>query len=154
MEQLLCLNNKQKENGTHGRTWYTEEQNNIAFSFVINPNCKIDNLEGMTLEIAQVMIQTLKKIYDIELQIEIPNDIVYNGKKIGGILTETKLNGEMVKYIVIGIGINTNQEKFNNDIKNIATSIKNEFGITVDSKKIIAEFCNEFEEKIIKRIGG
>lgn len=141
------------QSGTHGRKWYTEEQDNIAFSFVIKSNCKIENLKGMTLEIAQVMIQTFLKIYNIKLQIKSPNDIVYNGKKIGGILTETKINGEIVKYVVIGIGINTNQEKFNNEIKNIATSIKKEFDIKVDSKKIITEFCNEFEEKIIKRIG-
>lgn len=142
------------ENGTHGRTWYTEEQNNIAFSFVVSPNCKIKKLEGITLEIAQVIVQIFKKLYNIELHIKVPNDIVYNDKKIGGILTETKLCGERVKYIVIGIGINTNQEKFNKAIKEVATSIKNEFGITVDSNKVIAEFCKEFEEKLIKRIEG
>lgn len=154
MEQLLFVNNKQMENGTHGRTWYTEEQNNIAFSFVVSPNCKIKELEGMTLEIAQVIVQIFKKLYNIELHIKVPNDIVYKGKKIGGILTETKLSGEVVKYIVIGIGINTNQEKFNKAIKNIATSIKKEFGITVESNKVIKEFCKEFEEKLIKRIEG
>lgn len=154
MEQLLFVNNKQMENGTHGRTWYTEEQDNIAFSFVVNPNCKIKKLEGMTLEIAQVIVRVFKKLYNIELKIKVPNDIVYKGKKIGGILTETKLSGEIVKYIVIGIGINTNQEKFNKAIKNIATSIKSEFGITVDSNKVIKEFCKEFEEKLIKRIEG
>ncbi len=107
----------------------------------------------MTLEIAETMITVLKNIYGIELQIKYPNDIVYNNKKIGGILSETRLNNTKVKYIVIGIGINTNQMVFNENIKDIASSIKKEFGINVDSKKIIAEFCNEYEEKIIKRIG-
>ena len=141
------------ENGTHGRRWYTEEKNNIAFSFVIEADCKIEKLDGMTLEIAEVIVKIFKKFYNIELQIKHPNDIVYNRKKIGGILSETKLNKEKVKYIVIGIGINTNQKLFNKDIEEIASSIKNEFGINIDSKKIITEFCNEFEEKIIKRIG-
>ena len=139
--------------GTHGRTWYTNEKDNIAFSFAIFPNISIKRLEGLTKNIAEAIVEVLKKLYNVELQIKQPNDIVYNGKKIGGILTETKINGEIVKYVVIGIGINTNQEKFNNEIKNIATSIKKEFDIKVDSKKIITEFCNEFEEKIIKRIG-
>lgn len=49
--------------------------------------------------------------------------------------------------------MNTGQEKFDEEIRNIATSIKNEFNIEVDNKKVITEFCNLFENKIIKRIG-
>ena len=81
-----------------------------------------------------------------------PNDIFYNGKKVGGILSETKVSGKIVKYIVIGIGINTCQTEFDREIKDIATSIKNEFGIDVDRMKIIEEFCNRFENKISERI--
>lgn len=107
----------------------------------------------MTIEIAETVIETFQKVYDIQLEIKKPNDIVKNGKKIGGILTETKLNGNLVKEIVVGIGINTNQEKFNKDINDIASSIQNEFGTIVDNSKIITEFCNLFEKKLIKRIG-
>lgn len=48
------------ENGTHGRKWYTDEENNIAFSVLIEPNCEIEKLEGLTLEIAEIMIAVLK----------------------------------------------------------------------------------------------
>lgn len=139
--------------GTHGRKWFTEEKNNIAFSLYIKANCEIEKLDGVTIQIAEIIVNIFKRLYNIELQIKEPNDIVHNGKKIGGILTETKLKGNIVKHIVIGIGINTNQEKFNKEIEKIATSIKNEFGIEVDSKKVILEFCKEFQEKSIKRIG-
>lgn len=141
-----------KGKGTHGRIWHTDEENNIAFSFFIEANCNINKLNGITFEIAQTIIEVLKKIYNIELLIQLPNDIIYNGKKIGGILTETKLQGEKVKYIVIGIGINTSQKEFSEDLKDIATSIINEFKIKVDVEKFISEFCNLFEKKIIKRL--
>ena len=72
--------------------------------------------------------------------------LFFIGKKIGGILTQTKLIGEQVEYLAIGIGLNTSQEKFENEIKNIATSIKNEFNIEVDVPNFIGEFCNRFEE--------
>lgn len=91
------------ENGTHGRKWYTDEENNIAFSFLIEANCEIEKLEGITLEIAEIMLQIFQKLYHISLSIKSPNDLVYQGKKLGGILTETKLQGERVKYLVIGI---------------------------------------------------
>lgn len=49
--------------------------------------------------------------------------------------------------------MNTNQEVWNEEIKDIASSIKKEFKITVDTTKVITEFCNAFEKKIIARIG-
>mgnify|MGYP000298519316 CR=1 FL=1 len=88
---------------------------------------------------------------EINLNIKEPNDITFNNKKIGGILTQTKLINEKIKYLVVGIGINTNKEKFTDDIKYLATSIKKEFGIDVDTKRFIAEFCNQFEKEIEKR---
>lgn len=66
-------------------------------------------------------------------------------------MTETKLVGETIKSIVIGIGINTNQENFKKEINEIATSIKNEIQIEVDNQRVIAKFCELFEEKLIER---
>lgn len=54
--------------------------------------------------------------------------------------------------MVVGIGINTNQEIFDKEISNIASSIKKEFNLEIDSKNTIKEFCNLFEEKIIKKM--
>lgn len=91
------------ENGTHGRKWYTDEGNNIAFSIVIEADCEIEKLEGLTLEIAEIMLEVFQKLYHISLSIKSPNDLVHQGKKLGGILTETKLQKGIVKYVVIGI---------------------------------------------------
>lgn len=140
--------------GTHGRIWHTDEENNIAFSFVVKTECNIRNLEGITLEIAETIVNIFKEEYRINLNIKKPNDIVIENKKIGGILTQTKVISEKVEYLVIGIGINTQKEKFTDDIKDIATSIKKEFNINVDNTKFISEFCNKFENKLIKRIGN
>ena len=138
--------------GTHGRKWYTDEVNNIAFSFFRQINCEIDKLDGLTTEMPQIILDIFKELYQVNLQIKLPNDIFYNDKKVGGILSETKVSGNIVKYIVVGIGINTCQTEFDTEIKNIATSIKNEFAIDVDRMKIIEEFCNRFEKRISERI--
>ena len=138
--------------GTHGRIWHTDEEKNIAFSYYIETNCKSENLEGITIEIAQILIQIFEEKYGINLQIKAPNDIYYNGKKVGGILTESKIVGQKTKYIVVGIGINTNGKNFSDDIRNIATSIKKEFNIDVDNLFIVNEFCKIFEKRLMKRI--
>ena len=98
--------------GTHGRVWHTDEEKNIAFSFLIKPNCSINKIDGLTTDIAKIILNILKEEYKVELEIKKPNDIVYHNKKIGGILTETKLVSEQVKYLVVGIGINTIKMQF------------------------------------------
>ena len=149
---LVIADIQTKGIGTHDRIWYTDEENNIAFSFLIKMDCNIKKIEGITIKIAQIILEVFKNLYNIELQIKVPNDIVYNGKKLGGILTQTKVIRENVKYLVVGIGINTEKENFNDNIKNIATSIKKEFGIYIDTKEFITQFCNEFEKEILKRM--
>ena len=99
------------------------------------------------------MKEIFKVIYDVDLTIKEPNDLILNRKKIGGILTETKVCGNIVKYIVLGIGINTNQLVFDENIENIASSIKKETKIIIDNNKIIKEFLNRFAEEIDIRIG-
>ena len=137
--------------GTHGRNWYTDHNDNIAFTFLINPECKVSRLNGVTLEIASILVKIFEKYYGIKISIKYPNDLVINNKKVGGILTQTKIKGEMVSHLVVGIGINTSQTDFNCEINDIATSIKNEFNLDVDRNKIISEFCNEFEKNILDK---
>lgn len=148
--QLVAANIQTKGKGTHGRVWHTDESDNIAFSFYVEMGKNISSLDGLTYEIAKVITDIFEDKYDISLDIKLPNDIMCNGKKIGGILTEAKVITNKVKYLVIGVGINTNKSFFANDIKNIATSIKKEFNIEINSFDFISEFCNRFE-KIIQR---
>lgn len=124
--------------GTHGRTWYTTKKGNIAFSIGLEPNISVSKIENITIKIAEIILEVFDKLYNIKLQIKPPNDIMIRNQKVGGILTETKLQGEIVKKLVIGIGINTNNEE-------ITTSIKKEFGIEINNLKVIDE--------IVKRIG-
>lgn len=132
--------------GTHGRKWYTSQKGNIAFSIGLIINVPINKLDNLTLEIAETIVEVFDNLYKIKLQIKLPNDIMINNQKVGGILTETKLQGEIVKYLNLGVGINTNQEE-------ISTSIRKEFDMPIDNAKVIEEFCKLFEANIAKRIG-
>ena len=132
--------------GTHGRKWFTSQKGNIAFSIGVCPNVSVDKLENLTIEIAEIILEVFDRLYKIKLEIKRPNDIMTNCQKVGGILTETKLQGKIVKYLVIGIGLNTNQDE-------ISTSIGKEFGIKVENSKVIEEFCKIFDKNLKDRIG-
>ena len=138
--------------GTHGRTWVTDEKGNIAFSLYIETNCQVEKLEGLTLDIAKILVDILKQDYNIDVDIKEPNDLIINGKKIGGILTESKVMADNVKFLVIGIGINTIKMTFEKDLEDIATSIKKEYQVDIDRESLIARFCNELEMNVDKRL--
>ena len=138
--------------GTHSKKWYTGKGKNIAFTFILYPNCKIKKFDRFTYMIAETMLEAIQILYKINLQVRIPNDIVYNGKKIGGILTESVSQGEIVKKVFIGIGINVNEDKFPGNLSEIATSLKLEFGKEFARKKILKKFLELFEEKYLKLI--
>ncbi len=148
---IICAGVQTDGIGTHGRKWYTSQKGNIAFSFVIYPNVKIEKLENITIEIAKILVKIFEDLYNIKLNIKAPNDIVVEEKKIGGILTETKIKGEIVKILVIGIGINTNQIDFDEKIASIASSIKKEFNINVNDKLVIEEFGYRFKQIVQER---
>ncbi len=151
---VVIANIQTSGKGTHGRVWHTDDGGNVAFSFFIELNCNINILNGITIEIAKIIVDIFNDKYGIKLSIKEPNDIVFKGKKLGGILTETVLKGQIVKYLVVGIGINTNKQIFTKDIKNIATSIKKEFNIEINAQEFIVEFCNRFEEELLRRMGN
>ena len=128
--------------GRNGHTW-TSPHGGLWFSFDVNFHSDFP-----TLVIGIAAMEVLKEEYNCELKIKWPNDLILDGKKVGGILCE-KVNNE----VIAGIGINTNVKNIE---LNTATSLFNKTNKVVDNielmKKIINK-CNEFsdysKEKII-----
>lgn len=132
--------------GTHDRKWYSGKDQNISFTFLLYPKCNINKLDNLTIEIAEKIIQAIYELYEIKLDIKKPNDLMINNKKVGGILTETKLCGEMVENLFVGIGINVHQTEFNKEICNIATSLEKEYPkIKLEREIIISKVLEKLE---------
>lgn len=101
------------------------------------------------MEIAECIVETIYDLYKIKVNIKKPNDIILNGKKLAGILTESVSQGNIIKKIFIGIGINVNQENFDDDLKNIATSLRKEYKKDFSKEDILKRFLEIFEIKYI-----
>ena len=138
---IIITDNQLYGRGTHGRIWYTEKGSNITMSIILFPNININSLKNITIDIAKVIVNTINDLYDYKLDISYPNDIVLNNKKVGGILTNISTQGNIAKNIIIGIGLNINQVKFPNELSNIATSLKKEYGEELNREKIIEKIC-------------
>ena len=148
---MIIADKQTKGKGTHGRTWHKNCEQDVTFSLKLYMNCNIKKIEKITLDIAEIIIDEFKDLYNIQLEIKEPNDIIKNNKKIGGILTETKVSGNQIKEMVIGIGINIIKQDFPIELQGLASSIENETNIKTDRNIIIAEFCNRFEQLLIKK---
>ena len=94
------------------KKWYTEKNSNIIMSIILFPNIEVKKLKSITIDIANVIVDTIYELYNYKLTISYPNDIILNGKKMGGILTNISTQGDIAKDIIIGIGLNINQLQF------------------------------------------
>ena len=134
--------------GTKGRSWYTGVGNNIAMTIILKPKCNLEKLEGITVKIAECIKEAIFKLYNIQLEIKKPNDLILNNKKICGILTKTNTIGEKINYLIIGIGLNVNEEHFDKETINIATSLKKEFKKEFSREDIIIKIIEILEKEI------
>lgn len=146
--KLILADTQNSGIGTKGRIWYTGKGKNIAMTIILKPNCSILKLEGFTTQIAKWMQQTILELYGYKLEIKEPNDLILNGKKICGILTEISMIGEKINYLLISLGMNVNEEMFSKETKDIATSLKKEYGKDFSREDIIIKFITKLEEGI------
>ena len=148
---IIITDNQTKGIGTHDRKWYTTKAKNLTFTMIIYPECSIQKLNTLTYDIAKIITNTIYTLYNYKLEIKKPNDIVYNGRKMGGILTQITTSGDKIKYLLIGIGFNVNQTEFNDELKDIATSMQIEFNKEFDIEEILTEFLYKFEQYILQK---
>lgn len=131
--------------GRLGKTWSSPAGTGIWMSIIARPKIAPQEVSGITLVAGLAICRAIRKTTDLPAYIKWPNDIVVNGKKICGILTEMSAEMERVNYVVIGIGINANITDFPKELHGLATSLKIESGVHYRRKDIVASLLMFFE---------
>lgn len=144
---LVVSDSQTAGKGRRGRNWASPKGSNIYMSLLLRPGFLPDRASMLTLVAALAVREAILLVTGISTQIKWPNDLVYEGKKVCGILTEMSAEADYIHYVVIGIGINVNIKEFPEEIRRTATSLMLESGKKVDRNKIISAFCNSFEKK-------
>ena len=107
--------NQTKGKGQRGNIWNSEPEKNLAFSVAFFPNkFRVENQFTINIIFSLFILNTLKSLQIPDIKIKWPNDIMSGNKKICGILNELKIKGNNIEKIVIGFGLNINQENFEN----------------------------------------
>lgn len=127
--------------GRLSRPWNSAAQKGIWMSLIVRPSLMPQQAPQMTLVAAVAIVRAIENVTGTEATIKWPNDIMINGMKMTGILTELQSEPDRVKAIILGIGMNVNQdeEDFPLELKGIATSLKIAYGSRIDRAKLIAE---------------
>lgn len=144
---LLVLSDGQTAGkGRRGRSWQSEKGQNLYFSMLLKPDFSPEKAPMITLVAAYSVAKVIRKQTGLNAKIKWPNDIVVNGKKVCGILTEMSIERDYIHHIVVGIGINVNEEIFPKEIEDMATSLKKEKGCLVLRANLLSEILSEFEK--------
>ena len=131
--------------GRAGRTWHSERAAGIYATLLLRPKISPVQAPLLTMMAGLSAHGAIQAQTGLQLDLKWPNDLVLNGKKLGGILTEMYADTSLVRFVVVGIGINVNQEKFPAELAGIATSLRAETGRNLSRLELLARLLREFE---------
>ena len=132
--------------GRRGRSWETPKGTNIAMTILLRPEIRPEHASRLTLLMAMAVVRGIQKETGLQAGIKWPNDVVVDGHKVCGILTEMNTEVDYINYVVIGTGINVNQTEFPEEIREIAGSLKLSAGHPVARAGLIASIMEELED--------
>ena len=151
-DTLFIASNQTMGRGRYQRVWESEADENITITLVKSFKLRISDVHLINFYTSFIVYSVLNNILSDRqrffLSLKWPNDILLNGKKISGILTELLDLNSINKKFIIGIGINVNQEKFSEELYKKATSLKISTGVSFNIPDIIFSIVTEFYKNL------
>jgi BirA family transcriptional regulator, biotin operon repressor / biotin---[acetyl-CoA-carboxylase] ligase len=131
--------------GRLGRSWHSEPEAGIYFSMILFPKTPPSLAPLFTLGTAVAMHNSVERYTGMDIDIKWPNDLLIGRKKFCGILSEIQAEVDLVKTMIIGVGLNANHERLPHEIADRATSLRIASGRIQSRLEILSEFLEEFE---------
>ncbi len=131
--------------GRFGRKWEAEPLSNLLFSILLRPNfLERDEIFIFTFAAAVAVAKAIEDALHIKPELKWPNDVLLGGRKVCGILLESSFDSKKLSHVVLGIGLNVNQENFSPEISGKATSLSIFTGKKCDRDEILCLMLNKF----------
>lgn len=151
---LIVTDQQSAGRGRRGRGWSSPPGANVYFTLILKPEFAPDKASMLTLLMALSVVRGInlslaeagETTEPRTLGIKWPNDIVVNGKKVCGILTEMSAERDYIQYVVIGVGINVKKQEFAPEIADTAAGLEEEYGLRLSRCALIANILEAFEE--------
>lgn len=143
---VILADSQTQGKGRLGRTWYSEEKVGIYLSVFLKPFLPPEQVAKVTLVAGVALVQAVNEFSRTRAYLKWPNDILLNGKKVAGILTENFQEKEH-SGVVLGIGINVNHSHFPVPLQHIATSMAMENGEIFERLPLITFLLNHLDQE-------
>lgn len=142
---LVVAEHQRAGRGRMGRSFSSPGHNGIWMSMIIKDEIEPVKASMLTLVMGLAAAKAVERVTDLKPQIKWPNDLILNGKKLVGILTEMTMKADGTNPIILGIGINVHNDSFPEEICSVATSIFLESGKHISRARLIDEVLTQFE---------
>jgi BirA family biotin operon repressor/biotin-[acetyl-CoA-carboxylase] ligase len=120
---VLVAESQSAGRGRLGREWESPQGTGIYLSLILRPPLPPTELPKITLTAAVAVVRAIKEATNLEMGIKWPNDIIFGGKKLGGILTEMETESDQMSHVILGVGLNINTLAFPDHLDTVATSL-------------------------------
>lgn len=142
---LICLADHQtRGRGQYEKSWVSEKGKNLTFTLTFLPG-EVGRFHVLTLACAKAILEQIFHTAKIKGALKWPNDVCLENKKVAGLLTETTFSGNKMDRLMVGIGLNVNQEKFPEEIRESATSIKQMTGDNLKREEFLGDLLGRIE---------
>ena len=154
---VVIADSQTRGKGRLGRLWISPP-GGIYMSIILRPRMELKDSTLLTIMAGVACCRALRDVTGLDLEIKWPNDLIVSGRKLGGILTEVKSRAHRIEFVIIGIGINVNvlSDGFPSEVREIATSIRNEMLREQPKDALILALLNEVDRwyDILMEKGG
>jgi BirA family biotin operon repressor/biotin-[acetyl-CoA-carboxylase] ligase len=131
--------------GRLGREWNSPPGVGLYVSLVLRPMLPPMELPQITLTTAVAVVRAVRRVAGVAPGIKWPNDLLFNGKKLGGILTEMETESDRIRHVVVGLGLNVNNPGFPPELAATATSLTLAAGRVFSRVHLLQAWLEEFE---------
>jgi BirA family biotin operon repressor/biotin-[acetyl-CoA-carboxylase] ligase len=140
---LVLAEQQTKGKGRLGRNWFSPKYKGLYLSLLLKPEIAPMDTAILTLLAAVSICEAVKVTTGLDTQIKWPNDILLHNKKVGGILTELNAEMDEVNFLIIGIGLNVNNDK--KTLVSGATSLKEQKKENINRISLLQEILRKIE---------
>ncbi len=144
---LVLAESQIKGRGRLGRSWFSPKYKGIYLSLILRPKISPAACPILTLMSAVSICEAVKEVMDLDVQIKWPNDVLIHNKKVAGILTEMNAEVDKVNFVVIGIGLNVNNDK--KSLIAQATSLSQQQGEEISRVVLLQELLRRIESNYL-----
>ena len=134
--------------GRRDNLWHSKSGQSITTSIILENNDK-DLNKKLPLIAGVAIVKGIKQLTNVECDLKWPNDVMYNSKKLGGILIEKKNN-----HFIIGIGLNVNEDKLEESIQSSTLSLRLIINRIIERETLLAFIFNHFEILLSKSLSS